>query len=159
MKTKKNIILLVIIFILFGCYKSQKINYHTFLKNTWFEKDKIEFSQKISDSSKIYSLYISIRHTTEYRYDNIIMFLHHKDEKKNIMTDTIEINLMDDKGKPIGLGKNDIREIEKLINKKKYLKGNHIFELELAMRKKNNKKIKKLEHIKNISVYIQEENE
>ena len=87
------------------------------------------------------------------------MFWHHKDEKKKIMTDTIEINLMDDKGKPIGQGKNDIREIEKLINKKKYLKGNHIFELELAMREKNNQKIKKLEDIKNISVYIQEDNE
>ncbi len=87
------------------------------------------------------------------------MFLHHKHEKENIITDTIEIDLMDDRGKPFGKGKNDIRAIEKLINKNKYLKGNHTFELELAMREKNNQKIKKLEDIKNISVYIQEDNE
>jgi len=159
LETKKQVILLAIIFILFGCYKPEKTDYHTFLKNTWFEKDKIEFSQKISDSSKIYNLYISIRHTTEYRYDNIIMLLHQKDETEKIITETIEIDLMDDRGKPFGKGKNDIREIEKRINKKKYLQGDHIFELELAMREKDNQKIKKLENIKNITVYIEEENE
>ena len=155
----KNIIkaLFLITIIITSC-NNNNLDYHTFPNNRWKESEKIKFTREVNDSTKDYSLNIDLRHTTSYQYNNIRMFLHHHYKNKKINTDTIEIKLAEiNSGKWIGLGKNDIKEHTYFFEKKKYKKGSHVFELELAMREVDNLQIEELENIRSIIINLKEE--
>lgn len=141
--------------ILSSCTK-EKIEYYSFPEKIWNSEDIVKFNINIEDTTRLYSLDFSIRHTTSYPYQNIIYFTHHYFDDIKISTDTINIDLAHYDGKWYGKGKSDIRELNGPDYKvaQFYKKGVHTFELELAMRDNNNIKIDQLNHISDISLFV-----
>jgi len=153
MKSKFFVYGLVLI-VIFSCEK-EKIKYHSFKEGVWRSNNIVKFDINFEDTTRLYSLDFSIRHNTSYPYQNIIFFTHHLFNNKKISTDTVNIDLAQKDGKWYGRGKTDIRELSGINYSvdQFYEKGVHTFELELAMREKNNIKINKLPHILGISLY------
>ena len=157
---KSNLSLLAFILLFMICCDKENKNYYSFTNNTWENKDKINFNIEIKDSITNHSTNISLRHSTSYKYQNIIIFVHHYFNKTQLKTDTVDILLAQNNGRWRGTGKNNIKEIKHTYNKNNiYQKGTHVFELELAMREKNSLEIKKLEDILDISLFLTEEND
>lgn len=150
----KFFIYVLILILIFSCAK-EKIKYHSFKDNEWRSNNIVKFDINFEDTTRLYSLGFSIRHTTSYPYQNIIFFTHHRFNNKIISTDTINIDLAQKDGKWYGIGKSDIRELSGINYRvdQSYEKGVHTFELELAMREKNNIKINTLPHISDISLF------
>ena len=143
-----------------SCTKEEHRN-HSFKENIWNSNETVKFDINFEGSNSLHSLDFSIRHTTSYPYQNLIFFTHHFFNNKKISTDTINIDLAQKNGKWHGSGKSDIRELGGVNYSvaQFYEKGIHTFELELAMREKDNIKIDKLPHISGISLYVLDINE
>ena len=74
-----------------------------------------------------------MRHTTSYKFQNIIVFAHQFFNDKKIKTDTLNIFLAEEGGRWLGKGKGGIKELDYTYkNNTIYRKGKHSFEVELV---------------------------
>ncbi len=68
---------LLIFFSLLSC--GQKYEYQKSYEiegERWTYADSLEFSFDIEDTTKIYNLYLELKHTTDYAYQNLYTFIH-----------------------------------------------------------------------------------
>ena len=96
---KSNIFIYLIIVILFFSCESEKKHFYSFPDSSWNSQQIVKFDITTEDSTQVRISNISIRHTTSYKYQNIIFFLHHIYKENIISTDTIELLLAKDNGK------------------------------------------------------------
>lgn len=104
----------------------------------WMADSVIDFSFEIVDISKEYNLYINLRNTASYPYENIYMTYYLKDTADNLLsTALVDFDLFDSKtGQPYGDGLGDVfdHQFELLKNYKFDRPGPYIFELKQYMR-------------------------
>lgn len=66
----------------------------------------------ISDTTKLYDVYITLRHTEAYAYRNLWIYLHSRQPSdKNFQKERFELVLQDDQGRWLGRGMDDIYEL------------------------------------------------
>ncbi len=104
--------------------------------NSWEWNEKPEFIFDAPDTTSLYDLLISVRHTIEYPLSNLYMFVHVTGPGGREMTDTINFRLADKSGEWLGRGLGNIREIGYLYRSGTAFpeKGNYTFVIEQAMR-------------------------
>jgi gliding motility-associated lipoprotein GldH len=115
----------------------------------------VVFQYTISDTTKLYDFSLKIRHTVDYEFQNLFLFL--EGEKK----DTIEIILSNKSGKWLGTGICDVREFEYIFDKEQFFtkKGKHELKIEQAMRYGSVEKIENLEHVLDLGLMIRRHND
>ena len=99
---------------------------------------------------------LNIRHSVEYKYQNIFLF-----SKTDYNKDTLEIYLCDNTGKWYGKGWGDIKEVTvdiSNINNKKIINSSNI-SFEQAMRYGDKVSINNLQHIYSLGVIIKKHND
>ena len=130
-------------------------DYKTFENQIWNSDSSVVFGYSASDTICTHKLVIKVRHTTDYEFQNLFLFI--KTEK----TDTLEVLLANKEGKWLGRGTGDVREVEVVYRKDKVFskKGNFTFEIEQAMRYGSNEKINNLKYIDAVGVAVIKENE
>jgi len=118
----------------------------------WFKNSAVHFEVNIKDTTKLYNYYLTLRHTTDYRFSNLYLFLTTEFPNKSITRDTIECILANDSGKWYGKGWSNIKEDNILLRKnlKFPMVGNYNFYFQQAMRKDT------LHNIVNIGINISE---
>jgi len=118
----------------------------------WFKNSAVHFEVNIKDTTKLYNYYLTLRHTTDYRFSNLYLFLTTEFPNKSITRDTIECILANDSGKWYGKGWSSIKEDNILLRKnlKFPMVGNYNFYFQQAMRKDT------LHNIVNIGINISE---
>lgn len=77
----------------------------------WSMYDPGKFTCIIEDTVRIYDLTLSVRTSTGYPYRNLYLFVVTSFPSGSSLTDTIQGVLTDEKGKWLGRGAGDIREI------------------------------------------------
>jgi len=105
-------------------------------ENGWYKNDAARFDVEINDTLSAYDYYINIRHTVDYRYSNLYVFMNTTYPNGNIGRDTVEFVLADKSGKWYGKGWGDVKDISVPIIKgmKFPLKGAYTFQIQQAMR-------------------------
>ena len=148
-----NIILCVILFI--SCGSNTQETYHSFNHNEWNSDSIVVFKYNIYDTIKSYDLSLKIRHTVDYEFQNLFLFL--RGEK----SDTVEIELANKQGEWLGSGISDVREVEYIFCKKREFKnsGEHIVSVEQAMRYGALKRIENLEHVLDVGLIVYTNND
>lgn len=141
--------------ILISCGSNSFKDYHSFTNNCWNTDSIISLKIPIIDTTKKYDLSLRIRHTVNYEFQNLFLFLDHTNR------DTVEIILADKNGKWLGKGVSDLREFDFLLEKGKYFPKNEkdILLIEQAMRYGPLEKIIDLNHISDIGLIITESDE
>ncbi len=142
-------------FVFFGCTKNTESQYYSFDNKIWNTDSIVVFNYFISDTTKKYDLLLKIRHTVDYDFQNLFLFL------DGGTKDTVEIILANKNGKWRGSGLVDVREIEHVIEKKKLFtrKGEYYLKVEQAMRYGPVEKIRNLEHILDIGLIVERGND
>ena len=104
------------------------------------------------DTSLTYDLYAMIRHTTNYRFQNLFLFTEIQSKK-----DTLEISLSEKNGKWNGRGFGDVKELKiKIANNIRFGQGlMDYISFEQAMRHQDLEKINELQEILAIGITIQ----
>ena len=106
-------IIMRIIFVFFSllflicCNTNTVSNYSVFVEDSWHADSIITFNHSVVDSITKHNLYLKIRHTTDFEYQNIFLFVDFQEKR-----DTIEIALSEKNGKWLGSGFGDIKEVE-----------------------------------------------
>ena len=124
--------------ILIACNSDTVFEQHKSFENlSWNTDSAIIFNYLVEDTISQNQLTIKLRHTVEYEFQNIFLFI--KDEKM----DTIEIQLANKEGRWLGKCVGDIRAVDFVYKNKKVFskKGDLIIEIEQAMRYGNFEKI------------------
>ena len=102
----------------------------------WQVANKIPFELDITDTLALLNFYINIRHTTDYKYRNIFLFVDTFFPEGTQSRDTVEIMLADTKGKWFGKGIGNIRSNQVLLKRgfSFPMKGHYKFRIEQGMR-------------------------
>ena len=102
-----------IIFSFFGllfltsCNINDNSSYKVFEEDCWHADSIITLNHNVVDTITKQNLYLKIRHTTDFEYQNIFLFVDFQEKR-----DTIEITLSEKNGKWLGSGFGDIKEVE-----------------------------------------------
>ena len=151
----RNLVLIGTIITFISCNTPVYENFESFETNSWHTDSVITFNYTITDTISKYDLSLSIRHSVDYEYQNLFLFLE-SDTK-----DTIEIILADKIGKWYGSGICDIREFNYTFQTRKMFdkKGAYDLTVEQAMRYGSAEKIQHLENITDIGLIISKHND
>ncbi len=105
---------------------------------SWNWEEKKQFEIDIQDTISSYNVYVNIRHTKDYPFNNLYVFLTLSGPTGGVIKDTLEFQIAEASGKWTGTGFGNVKLV-----RKKYRgavrfarKGNYIFELEQGMRQK-----------------------
>lgn len=121
-------------------------------KHTWYHNNKPGFTFTITDTSAPYNLFVVLRHTDAYRYNNIWLSVGSKAPGEMIKFQRIDITLGNDATGWEGHGMDDIFELRKSITNgpvpfKKA--GNYTFTIGQVMRENP------LKNILNVGVRVE----
>jgi gliding motility-associated lipoprotein GldH len=136
----KNSIYLLIIFLglsLGSCNKNIVFSeYKTFSNGEWFAKEKAVFDLEITDTQTLNNIYLMLRHSEAYPYNNLFVFVTTKYPDGKVITDTMEVVLANQKGEWLGNGMGDIFDFKVPIKKNVRfpLGGKYQFSFEQGMR-------------------------
>jgi gliding motility-associated lipoprotein GldH len=102
---KRYILVLMAVLVCLSCDR-QRV-YEAFQPvdgQTWSSNNNLNFHVNLSDSAQAYNVYISVRHTGNYEFSNLYLFVTAHAPNGNSIRDTVEIILADDRGKWLGKG-------------------------------------------------------
>jgi gliding motility-associated lipoprotein GldH len=102
----------------------------------WHYKNAIPFDVQVIDTTKFYNVYVNLRVSSEYKYNNIFMWVNTTNPARKTDQRRIEIRLADDGGKWLGKGLGDIYDYRFPVFQKIRFpnSGFYRFELEQNMR-------------------------
>ena len=151
----RNFYLLILAISLISCDNTVYENYYSFENESWNSDSLKSFDFDIEDTLATYSLNINVRHSIDYEYQNLFIFV------SGEVKDTIELMLADKNGKWKGSGISDVREFTYSLKKDRTFskKGKNSINIEQAMRYGANEKIQHLPNILNIGLIIKKQDE
>jgi gliding motility-associated lipoprotein GldH len=119
----------------------------------WSSSFKPEIKFDISDTTSLYNIYVVLRHTNAYRYNNIWLNIYTQSPADSVHKERLELRLAtDDKGW-LGSGMDDIFEHRILVNRGQPLRfprsGEYTFRLEQIMREEP------LQYVMNVGIRVE----
>ena len=139
---------ILLFFLVVGFVSCQNENkkevYHSFNNNTWNTDSTVSFKLDNVDTTSSHDLYLMVRHTTNFKFQNLFLFTNFENQK-----DTLEVVLSEKSGKWLGKGFGETKELKIKIKKNIKFKQNQeqIFFVEQAMRYEDLEKIINLTEI------------
>ena len=151
----RNFYLLFLTISLISCDNTVYENYYSFENESWNSDSLKSFDFEIIDTLATYSLSLNVRHSINYEYQNLFIFV------SGEVNDTIELMLADKNGKWKGSGISDVREFTHSLKKEKTFskKGKHSINIEQAMRYGVSEKIQHLPNILNVGLIIKKQDD
>lgn len=105
MQKNKLLIALSVAVLLLSCDGKKVFDQYTSIENNqWETQNKLAYKINIDDTVHTNDLYLNLRNTNDYPYSNLFMFLTITDPTGKYKTDTLELQLANDKGKWLGKG-------------------------------------------------------
>ena len=132
----KGIILLLLILLL-SCNSDVIFTDNvTMQDNVWELSNVPDFSFLIDDTARLTDVYLTLRSGSDYPYRNLFLFVTISSPDGNIMTDTLEYYLADEKGNWYGKGFGDIHEYSLPYRTNVYFpeKGTYLIKIQHGMR-------------------------
>jgi gliding motility-associated lipoprotein GldH len=131
------ILILASLILLFSC--SSKVVFtdsHDMPGNTWKLMDIPTFEVPVNDTVTRNNVFFTIRTGSAYPFRNIYLFVTTTSPDGKKLTDTLQYNLADDKGKRHGKGFGDIRELNLPYKSNVFfpVKGTYQFKIQHGMR-------------------------
>ncbi len=84
----------------------------------WAWDENRSFEIPMEDSTALYNIYINVRHTKEYPFENLYVFILLKSPEGSVLKDTVDIRLANARGKWLGDGFGNIKFV-----REKYREG------------------------------------
>ncbi len=140
MNVKNILFCFISLLLIYSCDKTRLYEeYKEIPKYIWNYNYKPQFEFSIDDTTIPYNIYVNVRNSSNYTYQNLFIFLNIRYPDGKYSRDTIELLLADEKGNWLGEGLGGIWDNRFLIKKGLFFKqkGKYIFEYEQGMRENN----------------------
>jgi gliding motility-associated lipoprotein GldH len=151
----RNFYLLILAISLISCDNTVYESYYSFENESWNSDSLKSFDFEIIDTLATYSLSLNVRHSIDYEYQNLFVFV------SGEVNDTIELMLADKNGKWKGSGISDVREFTHSLKKDRTFskKGKYSINIEQAMRYGASEKIQHLPNILDVGLIIKKQDD
>jgi gliding motility-associated lipoprotein GldH len=155
-RLKKIIAILLLTVLLFSCAKIDLFEQQSEIPSQqWFYENNPTFTFQVTDTTSLYNLYIVLRHTDAYNYNNIWLRLGSKGPGDTIHFQNINLLLANDANGWEGTGSDDIFEVRKNITPGPVpFKKQGIYTFSIAQIMRENP----LEHILNVGFRVEKIN-
>jgi gliding motility-associated lipoprotein GldH len=120
---------------LIGCsVNGRNIITHTLNGNTWHRNNNLQFNFCIQDATQPYDIYLLIKDTPAYPYQNFYITYYLKDTQSTVLTTELKNYLLFDPktGKPLGKGWSKNKNHELILLKNYYFSKPGDYTVELA---------------------------
>jgi len=129
--------LLFALVLLTACDRHVVVDEHLRVKDEqWSAAEAITVETQITDTLTPHDIYINLRHSGNYRFSNLFLFLDTYTPNGQQARDTVELTLCDERGQWLGEGFGDVHD-NRILFKKDFVfrsSGNYRFTLTQAMR-------------------------
>ena len=150
MKIKSHYFLIVFALFISCLKKSNNINFINIENDTWSVSDTLFFKFKDLDAEKKYYAQLTVKHKTDYYYQNLILFL-----KANNQIDTLNLQFAKKNGNWNSKGAGDTRFYSKTLKNLNFDKKDSIcIVINHAMRNTNTNQIRKIYGISSVGLEI-----
>ncbi len=145
--------------LLVSCHSKTVFSETRAMDGYWGAEEVVDFKLPQLDSLKKYNLFINIRNTNEFKFNNLFLIVSMNFPHGKTVTDTLEYRMANPDGSWIGQGIGDVKE-NKLWYKEHvqfFEKGNYTVDIAQAMR--NNGAVEgvtKLEGITDVGFSVEE---
>ena len=143
--------------VLISCSNKQTTEqYKVFSEQKWNTDSVVVFSLNNKDSITPQDIVLKIRHSTEYKFQNLYVFTLFRGS-----LDTVEIVLSEKNGKWLGKGFGDVREMDVVLRKNIFLETNskNKIIIEQAMRYGDSSEITNLDGVIAVGISTHKTNE
>ncbi|MFI1744815.1 gliding motility lipoprotein GldH [Thalassobellus sediminis] len=101
---------LIFSFVFVSCDSNRVFDEYKSLPNLWHKDSIIGFNVTPPDSTKNYNLFVNLRNTNAYKYNNLFLIVEMVYPHGKIIKDTLEYRMADPSGKLLGTGLTDVKE-------------------------------------------------
>ena len=101
---------LVFSFLLVSCDSNQVFDVYESVPNKWHKDSVISFKVNPPDSINPYNLYVNLRNTNDYKYNNLFLIVEMVFPHGRTIKDTLEYRMAAPSGKLLGRGFTDVKE-------------------------------------------------
>ncbi len=149
----------VVSFLVFSCDSKTVFSKNYSVSGAWNKEDVINFDLPQLDSLKTYNLYINLRNTNDYKYNNIFIITQMYFPHGKIITDTLEYKMANPDGSWLGTGIGSVKENKLWYKENVSFTEEGTYKLKISQAVRNNGNVagvKLLEGITDIGISIEE---
>ena len=106
----KIFVLSFILFLILSCETNTAFSTNKSVSGVWNKEEVINFDLPQLDSLKTYNLFVNLRNTNDYKYNNIFLIVAMDFPHGKIVTDTLEYKMANPDGSWMGNGIGSIKE-------------------------------------------------
>ncbi|MFT5250205.1 MAG: gliding motility-associated lipoprotein GldH [bacterium] len=99
-----------ILFLIISCESNSPFSTNKSLSGVWNKDEVIDFDLPQLDSLKIYNLFVNLRNTNDYKYNNVFLIVAINFPHGKTVTDTLEYKMANPDGTWLGNGISNIKD-------------------------------------------------
>jgi len=140
MQSKFQFLSVILVFLFVSCDSNSVFDDYKSVPNEWQKNDIIQFEYTPSDTLNSYNLFINLRNTNDYKFNNLFLIAEIDFPNGKGVVDTLEYKMAQPNGELLGTGFTDVKE-NKLWYKENFTfneSGTYLIKLQHAMRENGN---------------------
>lgn len=106
----KLVLIIGLIGMLFSCDSNLVYDEYRSIDGAWDKNDTVEFRISPPDTLNGYNLFVNLRNTNDYKYNNLFLIVEMNYPNGKIKKDTLEYRMATPEGELLGSGFSDIKE-------------------------------------------------
>ena len=99
-----------VLILFFSCDSNIVVSENKSLSGVWNKNDIVNFELPKLDSLKTYNLFVNLRNTNDYKYNNIFLIVKMAFPHGKTITDTLEYKMANPDGSWLGTGIGNVKE-------------------------------------------------
>lgn len=109
---RNSVLLFFLIFplVFVSCDSNRVYDSYKSVPSKWHKDSIVSFKIKPPDSIKAYDLFVNLRNTNAYKYNNLFLIVEMVFPHGKTIKDTLEYRMADPSGKLLGVGYTDVKE-------------------------------------------------
>lgn len=101
---------LMLTLVLVSCDSKRVFDEYNSVPNKWHKDSIVTFKINPPDTVNSYNLFVNLRNTNAYKYNNLFLIVEMKFPHGRTVKDTLEYRMADATGKLLGFGLTDVKE-------------------------------------------------
>ena len=103
-KTNISFILIIAVICFVSCENDMVFDEYKEVSTSWNEKDIVSFKMNPNDTLQAYNLFVNVRNTNEYKYNNLFLIVEMDFPNGKVVVDTLEYKMAYKTGELLGEG-------------------------------------------------------
>ena len=105
-----RIVVVLLLIVLSSCDSKAVFDEYKSVSTSWNKEDVVQFKINAPDSIKPYNLFVNVRNTNAYKYNNLYLIVQMDFPHGKTVTDTLEYKMTEKNGEWLGQGLSAIKE-------------------------------------------------